>query len=144
VAGLARLSLVVARTAQTQVLVGSGLVASEAAPLEALAVNLLTRLVVDVVVGLGPGVRVQLDGGAALGEEPHQHVVGRRRGAGLGLGRARRLRHGHSSWLCRWGGWPRPGFHTPTGAVLLVPFHSDRTYGHCPEVRGGCSRAHEP
>src|SRR5690606_13062325 len=90
VAGLARLSLVVARTAQTQVLVGSGLVASEAAPLEALAVNPLTRLVVDVVVGLGPGVRVQLDGGAALGEEPHQHVVGRRRGAGLGLGRARR------------------------------------------------------
>src|SRR5690606_11606964 len=71
VAGLARLSLVVARTAQTQVLVRSGLVASEAAPLEALAVNPLTRLVVDVVVGLGPGVRVQLDGGAALGEEPH-------------------------------------------------------------------------
>src|SRR5690606_18814040 len=83
--------LVVARTAQTQVLVGSGLVASEAAPLEALAVNPLTRLVVDVVVGRGPGGRVQLDGGAALGEEPHQHVVVGLRGGRLG-GRA--LEHG--------------------------------------------------
>src|SRR5690606_18237793 len=68
-----------------------------------------------------PGARLVEDigGGAADGEVSGDDALGPRCGAGRLVGGADTVFHGCSSWLSRWDGWPRPGSHTPTGAVLL-------------------------